>query len=501
MTDPLPVESSHDLVGRYRQDDINGFSRELIFRMLDAADIPRAAEVLDAMAGDGNLTLRMAEYCRERQTRFPKTTVLEFSRVQAAFAKQQLAPLGVGVIWGDILGMKDLATGQPLPEASYDRILIKSANHEIPRERQPQLYRSVLRALQPGGLFVNLGMLFDDLRERDELREITRVKDRLAGLHSAVVNRYFLTREEFYAFLREAGFVEIRSAHRLEYSIRSTIAAEQYFRPEVREKNDLELQAAQIKAPILRRNGRLRFDAVSSLMTCPGEITLARRPTLAQANAAIFHLYPMDFLRHVRAHAEMLEEAAKQVFPKASVLDPGCGIGLLTEHLPDGAAYLGLDISPDFIAICNDRYAKRPGFSFAVADMNAADIGKEAYDVVTLLNLVNLPGVNAVETVRKAYGALRRGGRVVVSGPTSRESFRRAEPFILSQLEREGHLSGNEDRVGALRQANARILTEQGNYWSAEGMAALLRHLGFATIVKVHKELYYGCAYLVVAEK
>ena len=49
--------------------------------------------------------------------------------------------------------------------------------------------------------------------------------------------------------------------------------------------------------------------------------------------------------------------------------------------------------------------------------------------------------------------------------------------------------------------ANARILTEQGNYWSAEGMAALLRHLGFATIVKVHKELYYGCAYLVVAEK
>jgi hypothetical protein len=32
-------------------------------------------------------------------------------------------------------------------------------------------------------------------------------------------------------------------------------------------------------------------------------------------------------------------------------------------------------------------------------------------------------------------------------------------------------------------------------------MAALLRHLGFKSVVKVEKELYYGCAYLVVAEK
>jgi len=85
----------------------------------------------------------------------------------------------------------------------------------------------------------------------------------------------------------------------------------------------------------LRRNGRLRFEGVESLMICPGEITLARRPTLAHANAAIFRDYPMDFLRRVRAHAEMLEEAATQIHPKSSVLDLGCGIGLLTEHLPD----------------------------------------------------------------------------------------------------------------------------------------------------------------------
>jgi hypothetical protein len=146
------LQTPYDLVGRYRQDDVNGFSREQIFRMLEAADLARAADVLDAMAGDGNLTLRMSEFCRERQIPLPKTRVLEFSRVQATFARHNLAPLGADVVWGDILGMTDLASQRPLPEAAYDRVLIKSANHEIPRERQPDSTGRA-SALRPGGLF------------------------------------------------------------------------------------------------------------------------------------------------------------------------------------------------------------------------------------------------------------------------------------------------------------------------------------------------------------
>jgi ubiquinone/menaquinone biosynthesis C-methylase UbiE len=197
----------------------------------------------------------------------------------------------------------------------------------------------------------------------------------------------------------------------------------------------------------------------------------------------------------------MLEEAARCIPQGASLLDAGCGIGLLTEHLSNSVEYAGLDISSDFIAICNERYGKKPSHSFQVADLNAADFGRNTYDVVTLLNTLNLPDVNAVATLRKTFDALSKGGRIVVSGPTGRDSFNRAEPSILAQLEQDGHMAGNEGKVQALREANARILTERGNYWSAEGMVALLKHLGFASIVTVNKELYYGCAYLVVAEK
>src|SRR5579862_9130418 len=254
---PQP-NAAYDVVGRYQQDEVNGFSREQIFQMFEAGDIRRASSVLDAMAGDGNLTRRLSEYCREKGLPFPTTSALEYSRIQTGFAQSDLAPLNARVIWGDVLDMKDLSTGEELPDCSFDRVLIKSANHEIPLAHQARLYRSVFRVLQPGGSFVNLGMLFDDTKERDELREIARVKDTFAGMHAAVINRYFLTRAELYEFLRDAGFIEVRAAHALEYLIHSQIVAEQYFRTEVREKTDLEFQAAQIKAITLRKNGRLR---------------------------------------------------------------------------------------------------------------------------------------------------------------------------------------------------------------------------------------------------
>ncbi len=499
---PDIVDAAYDAVGRYQQDEVNGFSQDLIFRMLGAAEPETASAVLDAMAGDGNLTRRLGEYCRERGIAFPETTVLEYSRTQSNFAKQDLATLGAKVLWGDVLGMADLATGLKIPANSFDRVLIKSANHEIPLADQQRLYNSVLQVLRPGGLFVNLGMLFDSVKERDELRELARVKDTFAGMHAAALNRYFLTREELYSFLRAAGFVDVRQAHSLEYSIRSRAVADHYFRPEERERTNLEFQAAQIKAVTLRKNGRLRFEGAESVMSCPGEITVARRPTLAHTNATIFRQYPMDFLRHVRAHAQMLEEAAKYVSKGANLLDAGCGIGLLTEHLSQpGLKYTGLDVSAEFINVCTARYGKRPGFSFQVADLNSAELGTDSYDAVTLLNTVNLPGIQAVDAIRKALQALHAGGRLIVSGPVSRESFNRAEPSIITQLEQDGHKAGHEPEIPALREANARLLTAQGNYWSLEGMVALLKHLGFGRIVAVNNELYFGLAYMVVAEK
>jgi SAM-dependent methyltransferase len=280
--------AAYDVVGRYQQDEINGFTPALIDRMLDAAKLAGVESVLDAMAGDGNLTQRLYAYCQRRGFAAPRITVLELSPVQSEFARGAVSPLGASVLCGDVLAMRDSSTGYVLPGNVFDRVLIKSGSHEIPIHLQPDLYRSIFRVLKPGGIFVNVGLLFDDPAERDEAREIARVKDRLAGMEAAVRNRHFLMREEFYGFLRDAGFDSVGAEGAIQYNIRSQIVAEQYYPPESRMSSDLEFQAAEVRALTLRKNGRIRFEGTGSVLLFPGEITTARKPAAPESKRVVF---------------------------------------------------------------------------------------------------------------------------------------------------------------------------------------------------------------------
>lgn len=498
----LPKSAAYDTVGRYNQDSINGLDDCLLVRMLEAVD-PRPNQViLDAMAGDGNLSVRLNSYCKTRGTGWPSLVVLEYSRVQAEFARMTLADMQARVIWGDVLAMQDLENGSILPDETFDRVMIKSANHEICLAKQAELYASIARILKPGGIFVNLGFLFDDVTERDEFRSIARVKDRLAGMESAVVNRHFLTRNELYPLLRDSGFADVTSHETFEYLIRSEIVAQHYFTGDQLDSYDLEHQAAQVKARTMRRKGRIRFEGDSSLMACPGEITAARKATRAESNEKIFNEYPYDFLRSIRAHSEMLTRACGEIPASAKVLDLGCGIGLLAERLVGRtSSYLGLDLSTEFVRICRERYGGQPGFEFAEADMNTFELGSRRYDAISILNALYLPGIDALKVLKRSLEALTPGGCLIVAGPTSPESYRKAEPFIRAQLEQDGLLSGNEWRMDEIGRANDRLLTQRGNYWSAEGMLALLKHVGFSGIRSVETSIYYGYSYMTVAFK
>jgi hypothetical protein len=123
-------------------------------------------------------------------------------------AREQLADTPAKVVWGNILTMENYDSDEPLPKGFFDRVVIKSGNHEIPLAKQLDLYNNIFQLLKPGGMFVNLGLVFDDVEERNQFQEFVRFKDNLAGLHSAVKNRHFLTRDELYTRLQQVGFVE-----------------------------------------------------------------------------------------------------------------------------------------------------------------------------------------------------------------------------------------------------------------------------------------------------
>jgi SAM-dependent methyltransferase len=272
------IATDYDKVGKYNQDAVNGFTDEVLDTMIERVAPSPWLRILDAMAGDGNLTQRLYTYCRRRSIPAPEMILLECSRVQCEMARSQLEDTPAQVVWGDVLRMENFATGKIFPEATFDRVMIKSGNHEIPLSRQAELYESVYHVLKPGGCFVNLGFLYDDVAERDEFRQLVRFKDRTAGLLGAMRNRHVLTRDEFYARLHQVGFVDVQCARHIHYTIHSRIGVQAYYPVARWERMHAALQAQWAKAMTLRRNGRIQFQGDNGVLICPGEITLARRP-------------------------------------------------------------------------------------------------------------------------------------------------------------------------------------------------------------------------------
>ena len=134
------IATAYDTVGVYDQDAINGFSDHILTTLLDLVNPGQVSHILDAMAGNGNLTARLYDYCEQRGLFPPDVTMLEFSRVQCELAQAQLAETPTNVVWGDILTMEDDAHNAVLPDRMFDRVMLKSGNHEIPLHQQLALY-------------------------------------------------------------------------------------------------------------------------------------------------------------------------------------------------------------------------------------------------------------------------------------------------------------------------------------------------------------------------
>lgn len=499
-TVPEKLAADYDLVGAYHQDEINGFDENTITQMYELADLGNATHVFDAMAGDGNLSDKLIAYCKQRSIKQPKVTMLEYSKVQCEIAASRPALSETTIIWGDMIEGIKRGTQEKLPSEQYDRIFIKSANHEIPLSQQAILYKNVFSYLKEGGLFINLGFLFENESERNEFTDITHVKDSLANLTHMVENRHFLTRAEFLQSTKAAGFGKPMISKPIVYTLRSWIAAENYFPEAHRDEYELELHAAQAKARVLRRNGKVVFSGERTTMYIPGEITVFRKPTKAEVIEGVYDEYPYDFLRNIRVHRELLESINDSIPQKARVADLGCGLGLLLERIKGKVdSYTGLDFSSAFVDECKRRFSDSSNATFMEADLNTCELPQKSFDVAVLANVLYQSAIDPVLVLKKAISSLKSGGLICISGPTSAGSFSDIKNKMRDDLASEGFIPTYKDVFQKICDANEKLLTERGNYWSLEGMIALLQRLGCKQIVKADNSIFYGSGYLVIA--
>lgn len=272
----VEILKDFDVVGSYSQDEVNGFSNDVIPTLVNAVINFNPKSVLDCMAGDGNLALRCLQGYSEKGIDQPEMDVLEFSRIQSEIARSRLASFGVNVWTGDVLEMKTHEGLRLFSDNQFDCIMIKSANHEIPLKLQPILYAQIFRILKPGGLFINLGFAFEDEKARDEVRQLALCKDSLAGLLGAAANRHFLMRSEFYKLLKAAGFTNIEPIKTFIYDISADRVGKNYF-PTEPEKYQA-FKNAVLGSSYLQQSGSIKYSGNDVAFLSRGEITASFKP-------------------------------------------------------------------------------------------------------------------------------------------------------------------------------------------------------------------------------
>ncbi len=115
------------------------------------------------------------------------------------------------------------------------------------------------------------------------------------------------------------------------------------------------------------------------------------------------------------------------------ILDIGCGTAAILEFLPDSVAYVGFDMSAEYIDAAKARFdARGQFFCQHVNEMTIAKIGE--FDVVMANGLIHhLNDDEVANLCRISAKALRPGGRMITHDPCYSKQQSRLARFIISR--------------------------------------------------------------------
>ncbi len=163
---------------------------DLIPRLIELAELKGDEKVLEAMCGTALLL-------KELQKKFPNAEhyALDFSRGMLNVAPETLRKIQASVI------------AVPFPDASFDRIFLRSAIYDLPRRLQLKALEEMRRILKNDGHLI-LQTYFTTPQTFKVLNDIVNIKDIASGQYldmGAEYPRYFSTSEELEAWFAEVG--------------------------------------------------------------------------------------------------------------------------------------------------------------------------------------------------------------------------------------------------------------------------------------------------------
>lgn len=137
------------------------------------------------------------------------------------------------------------------------------------------------------------------------------------------------------------------------------------------------------------------------------QLTSGMRRTLGLAN--VYDLFQDQV--GARRFREMYVASYVRPHSSSKILDIGCGTGAILPYLPKTAAYVGFDLSSEYIQSAKKRYGDRGEWHCApVSEMKVDDFG--TFDIVMANGVFHhLDDPDAIRLVQIASKALKPTGR------------------------------------------------------------------------------------------
>jgi len=120
-----------------------------------------------------------------------------------------------------------------------------------------------------------------------------------------------------------------------------------------------------------------------------------------------------DFLRGLGLRSRVKSILGKTTVQKGSLLDVGCATGDFLHAFQSAADWnvMGLEIVPEAAAA-----ARAKGLTIIEKDLEAANLAKGSFDVITLWDVLeHMP--NPAKTLQTCYSLLKPGGKLVLKCP------------------------------------------------------------------------------------
>lgn len=113
----------------------------------------------------------------------------------------------------------------------------------------------------------------------------------------------------------------------------------------------------------------------------------------------------------------------------ASVLDAGCGTGVLLPYISravgEEGTVTGLDYSRQMLDKAREKFSDLPGLSLIEGDVLKYDLPEQAYDAVVCLNFYPHISSRSKDFVKKMRRALKDGGSLIVMHDMGRQQVNR----------------------------------------------------------------------------